>query len=163
MVAMSLRTRRRLLICVNAILALGVAVCLCVIFFLSPKVNLFDEEPLQSHQTAEVQTSHDILPLDAYAVIHRRNLRAPLYDPKVVIKKKAPPKKPRFRARLVGAVVEPGFTYGIFRTDSGRDKLVSVGDTVEGAELTAIAEGSATLKFHGELITLQVPKKEAGK
>ena len=101
--------------------------------------------------------------MSSYAVVYQRALRKPLYDPKPIVVRKAPPPKPKLGVELVGTVVEPGFTYGLFRTKSGRTKLVTVGGEIEGAQLAGVRDGSATLRFNDELITLEVKPKGAGK
>ena len=157
MVTMSVRRRRRLLICVNAALVAGVLGCVCLALLLPPAVNSSEPGIPDRARTAGEKNSTKLGPPDAYAVIYQRDLRKPLFDPKPVVVSKPPPKKPKFNAELLGAVEEPGFSYGIFRT-GGRDKLVSVGGTVAGAKLLAIGPGSARLKFNGELITLNEKK-----
>ena len=145
--------------CVNAALAAGVLACLCVALFFPPAPNSSAAAPRNRPRASGTTNSPKLGPPASYAVIYQRDLRKPLFDAKPVVARKAPPKKPKFSAELLGAVEEPGFSYGIFRT-GGRDKLVSVGGTVAGAELLAIGPGSATLRFNGELITLREKKED---
>ena len=94
----------------------------------------------------------------AYAVIYQRDLRKPLVDaeaPKV-----EPPKPPPLTVTLKGTVVEEGFSYAIFRNKAGEEKLLKVGDSLEGAEVTAIAEGQATVRFFDQAIVLKAQTKE---
>lgn len=95
-----------------------------------------------------------------YAVIYQTDLRKPLFDPTpVVAAPAAPPPKPRLEAVLTGTAVDPGSTFGIFRTKSGDTRLVEVGQSVDGAEVIGIEEGKATVKFHGDILVLTVGKE----
>lgn len=162
MTAMNLRQRRRLLILVNAALAAAAVACafsLALAPLEIPDPSSSSDKPMGA---AANDSNAPLRPLAWYAVIHGRDLRKPLYDPKPIVIVKPPPKpkpKPKLTVRLMGTAVEPGFTYGLFRTKSGKDSLVSVGESIEGAEVVSIADGSATVRFHGEMITLRVQKK----
>ncbi len=160
---LSISSRRRLLIGLNVALASGIAVCFCFATFFAPEAKLTDRASHERPQAATSQDAPKVAALETHAVIYRRNLRKPLYDPKPVVARKPPPQKPRLNVELVGAVLEPGFTYGIFRTGAKQDKLLRVGDGIEGAEVLAIRQGSAVLRFHGEQITLKVKEKEVPK
>ena len=94
-----------------------------------------------------------------YAVIYRRDLLKPLYDPKPEPKVETKPPPPKLRVTLEGTAVEPGFTYGVFRTADGKTRLVSVGETIAEAEVLEIRNGEAVVRHHGREITLEVPEK----
>ena len=156
----ALRKRRRILITVNLLLsaalaAIGYAIVLVPI----------DSAVEQQAGGAKTAVLSDIMdraaePLSAYAAIYKRPLRKPLFDPKpgVAAGAKAAPPKPKLTVTLTGTVIEPGFTYAMLRGKSGQVKFVAVGQTIDSAEVTAITNGSATVKFHGDSITLQVNK-----
>jgi hypothetical protein len=97
-------------------------------------------------------------PIQDFAVIYQKDVRKPLFDAKPVAAEAPPP--PKLSARLTGTVVEPGYTYAIFRTSAGETKLVRIGQSIEGAEVTAINEASATVKYAGQELTLPVERKE---
>ena len=99
-----------------------------------------------------------VLPLQQYALIWQRPLRNPLYDPSPVAAKLTP--EPQLKGRLAGTVVEPGFTYAFFNTADGRIVRLRVGDKIEGAEVKSIADGSVTVLFAGDTLTLTVERKE---
>ena len=100
-------------------------------------------------------------PLSSFAVIYERPLRKPLYDPAPVVEAAPPPKpKPKPTFTLIGTVVEPGFTYGMFRTNKGETKLVEIGESIGGAEVTAVTEAGATVLMDGESIEMTVKEKE---
>ncbi len=100
-----------------------------------------------------------IRPLSDYSVIHKRNWRRPLQDPKLV--KKAPPKKnpPKLEFTLVGTALEPGFQYGIFRTKGKQTKFVRIGQSIDGAVVVEIKLESAVVRKEGVEIKLEVKKK----
>jgi type II secretory pathway component PulC len=97
------------------------------------------------------------VPLIAYETISKRNLLQPLYDSAAP---NQPPPKPS--VKLVGTVIEPGFTYAMLKTKEGQVKGVSVGETVDGAEVTEVKADSVTVKFAGEMHTLKVEGQGAG-
>lgn len=92
--------------------------------------------------------------LDRYALIWQRELRKPIFD--------APPaaaaSRPQLALKLLGTVVEPGYTYGMFTTAKGEQQLVGVGQRIDGAEVKSIEDGSVTVLFGGETLTLKVEK-----
>ena len=94
-----------------------------------------------------------------YAAIYQRDLRRPLFDPRLVEVVVKPPPAPKPTFTLTGTVTEPGFTYALFRTRAGETKLVSVGESVEGAEVLAIGENAATVSFAGQTLELTVQKE----
>lgn len=97
------------------------------------------------------------LPLKHYEVIWQRNLRRPLFDTPPAAK--AAPSKPKLSVRLVGTVLEPGFTYGFFMTADGKTVLRRVGEKVAGAKVMSIADGEVTVLLAGETRTLKVEKE----
>jgi hypothetical protein len=93
--------------------------------------------------------------LTSYASIYTRPLRKPLYDPTpgaVVVAAKA---EPKFTGVLTGTIIEPGFTFATFRVPNGEEKVVPVGQSVEGAEVLAITQGEVRIRFHDKEITLK--------
>lgn len=159
MVTMSTRDRRRLLWAVNVALAVALVASVLALAVVPLDVGAVEPRPGQQHENDDPMHRPKTGPLSEYAVIYQRDLRKPLFDPKPVVAVKTQPPKPKLTVSLVGTALEPGFTYGLFRNKSGETKLVSIGEKIDGAEVTAVNEGSATVKFHGELITLKVEKK----
>ena len=109
---------------------------------------------------------HALPPLDHYAVIWQRELRAPLFDPPPQVVAAAP--KPRLTVRLLGTVVEPGgppgesgASYAMLATASGGVLLRKVGDTVDQVEIVGIGDGEVAILFAGERQTLTVEKSSA--
>lgn len=158
---LSIRTKRRLLLAANTAMAIAVVACIgwC---FIPPDIS--SQNPSQS-RTAGI-TANPVEktppPPEEYAAIYSRDLRKPVFDIKPPDPIKVEPPKPKFKATLTGTVLEPGFTYALFRTSSGDDKLVSVGQSIEDAEVTAIESETVTLNFHGDVLKLTV-KKDGGK
>ena len=158
----TLRKRRRMLIMVNLLLL----ACLAAIGYalvLTP-IDEPVEQQVSGKKTIELSDIMDTAaePLSAYAAIYKRELRKPLFDPKPAAvakaRTKAPPPKPKLTITLTGTVIEPGFTYAMLRGKSGEVKFVSIGQTLDNAEVTAVTANSATVKFHGDSITLKVNK-----
>ena len=159
MVARSIRFKKRLLFATSVALAAAAAIS---------AVGLI-AWPVESPQAAATSRPASRRPattgraggLDDYAVIYQRSLRKPLFDaplPTTVIVEQP---KPQLTIKLIGTAVEPGFTWALFKTKSGEEKLVAPGQSLEGAELIEVSQGSATVRFAGELVTLKV-QKEAG-
>jgi len=158
MVTLTHRGRRRLLLATNAALAAAILACAAAAVL----VPLDAEAPRDNGRAGAPTTAPAVGavgPRSAYAVIYGRDLRKPLHDAPPPGPAPAPP-KPKFLAMLVGTAVEPGFTYGVFRTAGGQDKLVSPGERIEGAELVAVRDGQADIRFNGEIITLKVQPRE---
>lgn len=102
-------------------------------------------------------------PLKDYEIVWKRNLLAPLYDAAPVVAVKAPAPPPKLPVTLLGTVVEPGHTYGMFRDKDGRTKFVRVGQSIDGAEVKTITGDGATVLFAGREITLKAEKTTAEK
>lgn len=95
-----------------------------------------------------------------YGPIFGRPLRAPLFPaPPKLASPPPPPKPPKLDAVLTGTAVEPGFTYALFRTRGGSDKLVRIGEAIENGTLTAVTADSATVKIGEQTLTLTVEKR----
>ena len=109
----------------------------------SPKAR-----PAAAQQADVVQAR----PPSDYAVIYRTDLRQPLFDAPVST---APAVAPVLPLRLAGVFVETGHSYALFRTLTGDQKMLSVGESFEGVEVTAIDATSASVKFSGQTITLK--------
>lgn len=58
---------------------------------------------------------------------------------------------------LVGTVIEAGRNYAMFETETGV-QICKVGETVAGAVVEQISDGSAVLKRDGQTMTLHVPR-----
>ncbi len=158
MVRMTFRNRKRLLWML--IVALGASIIGCVCFVVFMPLGIQVAEP-ETNNTGSTETGSEsvVEPLSAYAVVYKRDLRKPLFDPKPVSVRKPSVRKPRLGLKLLGTAVDPAYTYGFFRDRSGQTKLVQVGQTLDGAEVIAITDGSATVRYHDEIIVLEVAKK----
>lgn len=155
---MTIRTERQLLAVLCVLLVGSVAAAVHGLAF--RPVEVPEPAVASARNTDDSQAGAPKAPRPAshYAVIARRNLLKPLFDVKPVkTVRKAPP--PKLDVTLEGTMVEPGFTYGIFRDKRGQTQLVGVGKTIAGAEVLAIRVGEATLRHHGREVTLKVPEK----
>lgn len=160
MVTMTLRTQRRLLWAVAALLALasaGAGTGL-VLWPLNPLESA--SGPAAAAADAPEETNSDASPLSAYAVIYERDLQRPLFDPKPAAPKKKPPPKPT--VILVGTVIAPGAARAVLKTKAGRIKMATVGQTVDGAEVLEVTADSATIRFAGHTHTLAIQKGAPG-
>ena len=158
---MTPRSQRRILGVLNVALGLALAASAAALALWPVRVD----EAAVSTETpapdvgAPLQRASE--PLSAFAVIYRRDLRQPLYDPKpVVAAPAAPPPPPKPEVDLVGTAVELGYTYAFLQTKAGKVKMMGIGEELDGLRVTAIADGSATVQFHGQTYTLEVKKKE---
>jgi hypothetical protein len=145
---------------VNLLLAASLAAMACMLVITPIDAPAEPQRAEPGNESIADISDHAPRPLSAYAEIHKRLLRKPLFDPKPAAiaarAKKAPPPKPKLTLSLTGTVLEPGFTYAMLKGVSGQVKFVAIGQTLDNATVTAITANSATLKFHGDLITLQV-------
>jgi len=161
MVIMTLRTQRRLLWTAAALLALasaGAGLGLA----LSPLERLEKSGGARAASAeAPAETADEASPLSAYAVIYERDLQRPLFDPKPVAPKKKPPPKPT--VTLVGTVIAPNGARAVLKTNAGRIKMATVGQTVDGAEVLEVTADSATIRFAGHTHTLAIQKKAGGR
>jgi hypothetical protein len=157
---MTLRTRSRWLLLLNVALAGGmVAVVACLAWL--PLAEYRAGGDAGKPRAGQAGPGKATGPAGNCAVIYETNLRKPLFDPApVVAQPVAPPPPPKLEVILTGTAVDPGSTYGLFKLKTGEVKLVSVGELVEGAEVLAIDERSATVKHFGQTITLKVQGKE---
>ena len=88
-----------------------------------------------------------------------RDLRRPLYDP--------PPPPPAvpvaatvLAVKLVGTAIDGAQAAALLAWPDGRTRFAAVGETANGVEVLAVEPGSATVRFGGRRVTLDVPKKE---
>jgi hypothetical protein len=150
---MTERNRRRWLWGANA--ALVLAILGTGLAALAPLEAPAPSKAAPGPAAAQAAPEERVEPFEAYAAICQRNLLEPLFD--------APPAPAAAAAmpgvRLMGTAIEPGFCYGLFRNALGEPKMVGVGESIEGAEVVAVAEQSVTLKFGGRTITLPVEKE----
>lgn len=157
---MTFRRKRHLLILLNVALAAAVVSCPIAAALWSPGQSRGQAMTKAAPRTTSTTQATKGLPSSAYEVIYRRDLRKPLFDVAAVEAPKVEAPKPKLTIQLTGTVDEPDNRFATFRTATGQDKLLSVGDKLEDAELTDVTEDSATVRFHGDLITLKVEKKE---
>lgn len=157
MVAMTPRRRKRLLVLANLLLA---AALLAVVWavVLGP-LEVPEAVATGDHQagdaTVPAPAGGAVGPLSDYACIYGKDLRKRLFD---VADKGRP--VPKLHVVLTGAVVEPGSTYGVFRDGAGRTRLLSVGESVDGAKIVTITADSATLEYHGREIILAKKRRQ---
>jgi hypothetical protein len=160
MVEMTFHARRRLLWTLNWASVCGIALCLGLAFLLPMAV---DATPASGKAVAKkdappVQQTEKVGPLSRYAVVYARDLRKPLFD--APVKEEAKKPKRKLTVTLVGTAVDPGSTYAFFSDAGGKVTMVGVGQKIDGAEVTAVTEGSATLNLDGDPVTLTVAKKD---
>jgi type II secretory pathway component PulC len=154
---MTAKDQRRVLFIAAAILAAGAAGVVASAALLPLDVGGL-ASPSGKKALAATQPARKAESLGAYAVIYQRDLRKPLFDPEAA--KVEAPKPPPLTVTLKGTVVEDGFSYAILRNKGGEEKLLKVGDSLEGAEVVSIEQGEATVHFYGQTITLKAQLKE---
>jgi hypothetical protein len=153
------RQHKRMLIAVNVIFGFGILCCI-VGFIIPAHIKEIPKSVSSQNITSPEEIATTVKPIKAYEVIMAGDIRAPLYDPKPVKIVKTPPPKPQLTVNLLGTVLEDGFTYAILKNRSGKTSFVSIGESLDGAEVTKIEKDSATIKFSGDLIVLKVKGKE---
>jgi hypothetical protein len=140
---------------VNAALGAALVAIAAAAFF--PPGDIRGEAGRQRRRAAQVSGGEERLgPLESYAGVWQRPLRKPLFDPpppKAEVKP-PPPAPPPPTFHLIATAIEPGAGFAIFRTAGGELRTVSVGESIEGAELIGITENSATVRIGGRPQTL---------
>lgn len=157
---MTHRDRKHLLILSNA--AFGAALAGCMWLALSPlDAGSSEGGSIAGKRSSALHESPEAGPLASYASIYTRPLRKPLYDstPGAIVA--AAKAEPKFPAALTGTIIEPGFTFATFRVPGGDEKVVPVGQVVEGAEVLAIIQGEVRIRFNGKEITLKTTVEAA--
>jgi hypothetical protein len=163
MVEMGYRSWRRLLWTTSIVLAAGIVCVVCAAVFMPLDLAATREPALEDGGRAKAKADPSVkkmVPLERYAVVYERDLRKPLFDPAVVRPPDSSKPKRKLTVTLVGTAVDPGLTYGIFRDSHGKTVLARIGQKIEDAEVVSVEEGSATVKFDGETITLSLPGRE---
>jgi len=159
---MSQRTyiQKRLLKTAAGLLIAGSVACIAVALVSPPDVAIPADVALR--KTARADLDAGLLPLDQYEAIYTKDVRRPLYDPPpVIVPPPATPPPPPLTLQLLGTVLEPGFEYAVVRTGAGQEKLMTVGETLDGAELLRLDAAAATVRFAQQERTLKVQKKES--
>ena len=149
---------RQALLGANILLALACAATLALGLALPVESLGEPEETVATSRPAATSQPAQIGSLQEYAVIYARPLNAPLFDAPPAAPAAAPAPPP-WTAALIGTVNEPGFTYGIFRTADGHEKLAAVGETVDGAVVQSIGDNVAVVVFQGNPLTCRAEKK----
>ncbi len=155
MVTLTRRVRKRLLCTANVAMALAIAAvvaCAVMVPVERPDAETHALRPLPPAPAPP----REIKELPAYAVIYERDLGF-----SALVEAATP--APALTLRIVGTVIEPGFSSAYLETAEGKHKLASVGDTVGGAEVTAITAETVTVLFQGKSLTLPVEKGRSGK
>ncbi len=154
-----MRTRKRLLWLASLLLVAGLAATVWTTFRLplaSLKAGPDGGDRPSAAGSAAIAARP---PLAHFAIIYERSLRKPLFDaPPPTPLAAPPPPAPKLTVTLTGTVIEPGNTYALFKDQGESVKLVGVGETIAGAEVLQITEGSATVRFNGQEMTLTVAK-----
>ena len=154
MVRMTLRRWRRLFLAVIVLLAMalgGSAVGLTLWPLDAPNLA----KPQAAATPALGKPKAAARPAGDYAVIYARPLLKPLFD------QDNPTAVAQLAMTLEATAVDPDSTLALFKTKDGKSTWAGVGQTVAGAEVTAIADGQATLKFNNQSVILKVKREAA--
>ena len=137
--------------------AAAVAAALWAVFW--PVEAGMPELPAGASARAVAEESSEIpRPLEDYAAIWQREVRAKLYEQTVITPPEPPPPRPKLNLKLAGTMVEPGFTCATFIDAAGKTHLKRVGETIAGARVKSIADGRVTVVFAGGELTLRVER-----
>ena len=152
--------QKRMLKTAAGLLVAGSVACVVVALATPPVVAVPDNS--EPRRTTRADLDAGLLPLDQYDAIYQKDVRRPLYDPPpVVVPPPVTPPPPPLTLQLLGTVLEPGFEYAVVRTGMGQEKLMTVGETLDSAELLRLDAATATVRFAGQERTLKVQKKES--
>jgi len=154
LVRLPIRQQRRILTGLSGALAMSL---LAVVLLWALPLDLPRTDPGAVMQPATAPSAQAPGPLEGYAIIWQRDLQQPLFDIKPPV---TAPAAPALRVQLLGTAIDPGFTYGIFQTAAGESKLLSIGQSIEGATIVAITADSAVLRRDQQEFHLNVVRKE---
>ena len=155
MVAMTFSHRKQLLWILNIGLAAALLGSVLWGFCLPLGVQVPQPKP-KGENSGGAKSAETVKPLGAFLAVSSRDLRKPLFD---VDPTQKASDRAKLMLKLVGTVMDPGRAVGIFVNGAGQTKFAKVGETLDGAEITAVTEANATVLYHGETITLDVAKK----
>ena len=158
MVAWTYRRRRRLLIAANILLVVGIGLCAWSAWVLPVHVADAREGAGKGGHERTKADQAVTGALAQYAVIHARPWRKPLFDPKPTAVKAVKKPEPKMTAVLTGTITDPGFSRAVFRTRGGEEKLIGVGEVIDGAKVLKIAYEQVVVEFHGKELTLTPAK-----
>jgi hypothetical protein len=100
--------------------------------------------------------------LSAFEGIWALQLRRPLYDPPPPAPPPAPappPPPPPPAIHLMGTIVEPSHTIGIFVLQGGKMELRRAGEKAGDVEIVKVEAERATILHHGREIVLEIAKE----
>ena len=160
MVAISLRSRRRLLVCLNIVLATGLVGCVICAFVFPPELEPVSTNILQP-QVLLLEPDEDkkTKPLSHYAAIYKLDLRKSLFERTKRAVPKLSTSLKNSKLVLLGTIVESGYEYGLFRT-KGKNRVIPVGNDIDGVKLMTVEDGLVTLKLRGEVVPLKMKKEK---
>jgi hypothetical protein len=156
---MTQRDRKRLVIAANASLAVALIACLAWAI-LPANVDISPQTGGLSTAPAGPMRAESPLSANDYSIIYQIDLRQPLVDPPPAAAPAPTQAQVTVPVRLVGTVVEPGFSYAMLRNSAGEVKTVGVGESVDGVEVVSIVPGSAVVRYSGQTATLKVEVEE---
>lgn len=162
MVAWSLQTRRRLVVLLNVVLLVSIGGLLCGSVTTSPAPRESASKPDEAKRPSPVKPIPP-KPLSFYLAAARVPLRRPLVDPPAPSKplpEKTVIQKTSLRAKLTGTIIDAEHAYGIFINAAGEEIPLTVGETIDGAELVQVKSHSATLKYRNTMVLLELPREE---
>ena len=164
MVTLALKTRRRVLVLLNAALLAFIALAIAWAAMAQPQQKKIAVAKVQTRPADVEKSETNIKPLSFYLSIVKKPLRKSFVDaPKAATTPiVSAARKASFRANLIGTAIDEGGMYAIFLSNSGEETLVTIGETIEGAELIKVEDHSATLKLNNELMVLELPKVQFG-
>ena len=156
---MNQRQRGHLVLAANAALAAGIALTLAWAIWPG---ELPDPSHGQMLGRAAGQAAHEESETFCgdYSAIYQADLRAPLFDAPPVQMPPASAPAVVVPVRLLGTIVEEGFSYAMLRGAGGESRTASIGETVDGVEILSIAASSATVRYSGQTMTLKVEAEE---
>ena len=150
------RSRRRLLWLLNALLAGGIVlVAASAMLPVSADVPPAPAAPAMRAATTAPADSH-LASLQQYRAALSRDLQQPLFDKPPAPPPAAAPPAP-LPVVLEGTAVDPGAKFAFFQVPGGQTQTVGIGQSILGVELLSVTAKSATVRWQGQVLTVQTP------
>jgi hypothetical protein len=153
-------TTRTIRICLRSLLAISAAVVTLAVALvaLGPLSN-FDQAST-THSLVVKNTKAQTRDL-SFADVAKINLRQPLFDMNVSSQLREAEtiesRGSRPAVNLVGTILEPGHSMGIFISAAGKTELKTIGEEIDGSKIISIRPATATLIWNNEQVVVAIP------
>jgi hypothetical protein len=150
------RSRRRLLWLLNALMGAGIVLVVASAMLPVEAGPPAAPPSLLVRPPTTAPAGTGLLGLPAYIAALSRDLQQPLFDKPPAPPPSAGPAAPP-PVVLEGTAIDAGGRFAVFRLASGQSQLLAVGQSILGVDLISVTAKSATVRWQGQTLTLQVP------